>query len=293
MSQELNNYYPFGLPEAGRSWSYEGRITNDINQPKYQDYTYGYNGMQRDNAKGVGSGYTTLFREYDPEIARWKSLDPKLKDFPSESPFSAMGNNPIMNTDVLGDEIKILWEGKEYTYRNGRIDGMRMIYNGDSFIMKVVYDLNQAQNASYELGRRMSILENSQQVHLIQESDNDNRNIAYRDDQRSGKSTGSTTEYNPYESRVLKGNQYRSPVVALTHELLSHGFDADQGTVDYSEVIVKIPFRAIPQYEINAVNIENLMRKANEEDPRTTIERLNLPKNEMKDPTVLYPLIPE
>ena len=57
----------------------------------------------RDNSKGLGSGYTTLFREYDPEIARWKSLDPKLKDFPSESPFSAMGNNPIMNTDVLGD----------------------------------------------------------------------------------------------------------------------------------------------------------------------------------------------
>ena len=61
--------------------------------------------MQRDNATGLGSGYTTLFREYDPEIARWKSLDPKLKDFPSESPFSAMGNNPIMNTDVLGDII--------------------------------------------------------------------------------------------------------------------------------------------------------------------------------------------
>lgn len=54
-------------------------------------------------SQGLGSGYTTLFREYDPEIARWKSLDPKLKDFPSESPFSAMGNNPIMNTDVLGD----------------------------------------------------------------------------------------------------------------------------------------------------------------------------------------------
>ena len=100
---ELNNYYPFGMPEAGRSWSYQGVIFEY--QSKYQDYTYGFNGMQRDNSKGLGSGYTTLFREYDPEIARWKSLDPKLKDFPSESPFSAMGNNPIMNTDVLGDDI--------------------------------------------------------------------------------------------------------------------------------------------------------------------------------------------
>ena len=101
---ELNNYYPFGLPEAGRSWSYQGVIFED-QYNKYENYTYGYNGMQRDNATGLGSGYTTLFREYDPEIARWKSLDPKLKDFPSESPFSAMGNNPIMNTDVLGDKF--------------------------------------------------------------------------------------------------------------------------------------------------------------------------------------------
>ena len=58
---ELNNYYPFGMPVAGRSWSYQGEIFES--QSKYQDYTYGYNGMQRDNAKGLGSGYTTLFRE--------------------------------------------------------------------------------------------------------------------------------------------------------------------------------------------------------------------------------------
>jgi len=84
----LNNYYPFGLPEAGRSWSYEGNITEytgsnpaELVISKYKDYTYGFNGMQRDNSKGIGSGYTTLFREYDPEICRWKRLDPKLKDF--------------------------------------------------------------------------------------------------------------------------------------------------------------------------------------------------------------------
>ncbi len=68
----MNNYYPFGLPEAGRSWSYEGNITEytgsnpaELEITKYKDYTYGYNGMQRDNSKGKGSGYTTLFREYD------------------------------------------------------------------------------------------------------------------------------------------------------------------------------------------------------------------------------------
>ena len=87
---ELNNYYPFGMPEAGRSWSYQGVIFEY--QSKYKDYTYGFNGMQRDNAKGTCSGYTTLFREYDPEIARWRSPDPKQKHFPSESIFLSMDN---------------------------------------------------------------------------------------------------------------------------------------------------------------------------------------------------------
>ena len=81
--------------------------------------------MKITNSKSLGSGYTTLFREYDPEIARWKSLDPKLKDFPSESPFSAMGNNPIMNTDVLGDNFK-------YTIENNTITINVNIYLNDS-----------------------------------------------------------------------------------------------------------------------------------------------------------------
>ena len=64
--------------------------------------------MQRDNSKGVGSGYTTLFREYDPEIARWKSLDPKTDSFPSISPFAAFNNNPLRYRDVWGDDINYI-----------------------------------------------------------------------------------------------------------------------------------------------------------------------------------------
>ena len=36
--------------------------------------------LQNCHKIGLGSGYTTLFREYDPEIARWRSPDPKLKE---------------------------------------------------------------------------------------------------------------------------------------------------------------------------------------------------------------------
>lgn len=51
--------------------------------------------------KGEGSSYTTYFRQYDPRVARWLSIDPVT--FHSESPYMAMNNNPILYNDVKGD----------------------------------------------------------------------------------------------------------------------------------------------------------------------------------------------
>ncbi|MBI3220470.1 MAG: hypothetical protein HYZ44_13235, partial [Bacteroidetes bacterium] len=46
-------------------------------------YTFGYNGMEKDpETKGDGNSYTTEFRQYDPRLGRWASLDPLMKQFP-------------------------------------------------------------------------------------------------------------------------------------------------------------------------------------------------------------------
>jgi RHS repeat-associated protein len=67
------------------------------------DYRYAYNGMETDGeVSGNGNSYTTEFRQYDPRLMRWKSLDPLMQMFPSMSPYVAFDNNPIYYTDPLG-----------------------------------------------------------------------------------------------------------------------------------------------------------------------------------------------
>jgi RHS repeat-associated protein len=86
------DYYPFGMPMKDRSSYHLG-----------ESYRYGYNGMELDNEpKGNGNSYTTEFRQYDPRLGRWLSLDPLMSQFPWMSPYVAFDNNPVLFTDPLG-----------------------------------------------------------------------------------------------------------------------------------------------------------------------------------------------
>src|SRR5690554_2585098 len=68
-------------------------------------YFYGYQGSEKtDEIKGSGNHYTTFFRELDPRLGRWWSIDPKANA--SESPYVSMSNNPLFFTDPLGDTVK-------------------------------------------------------------------------------------------------------------------------------------------------------------------------------------------
>jgi RHS repeat-associated protein len=64
-------------------------------------YRYGFNGMEADKQiKGERNSYTTEFRQYDPRVARWLSLDPITHyDF---SPYNAFDNSPIYWIDRTG-----------------------------------------------------------------------------------------------------------------------------------------------------------------------------------------------
>jgi RHS repeat-associated protein len=65
------------------------------------DYKYGYQGSEKDDEiKGNGNSYTTEFRQLDPRLGRWLSIDPKPEA--GVSPYSSMDNNPILFNDKLG-----------------------------------------------------------------------------------------------------------------------------------------------------------------------------------------------
>ena len=86
-----SDYSPFGVELDGRTVS--------------GGYRYGYQGSEKDNEfKGDGNSYTTEFRQLDPRLGRWLSVDPLMAKYPMMSPYVAFNNNPIFFVDPLGLE---------------------------------------------------------------------------------------------------------------------------------------------------------------------------------------------
>jgi RHS repeat-associated protein len=95
------DYYPFGMTMPGRHESGEG-------------YRFGYQGSEVDiEVKGEGNSYTTEFRQLDPRLGRWLSVDPLAAKYTDLSPYNFVGNMPIIAIDPDGRDIIIVINKKE------------------------------------------------------------------------------------------------------------------------------------------------------------------------------------
>ena len=117
-----SDYYPFGMQMPGRNG----------NTPEYR---YGFQGQEKDDeVKGAGNSYTTEFRQYDPRIGRWLSIDPLASKAPDWSPYRAFFDNPIVYTDPNGlyetkrEAKKAQKEAKQSGLNTGEIYGKKGDY---------------------------------------------------------------------------------------------------------------------------------------------------------------------
>jgi len=85
--------YPFGMGMTERAYT-----------APQSGYRFGFNGQEGDDeVRGHGNSLSTYFRQLDPRLCKWFSLDPKGSvDW---SPYTSMNNNPIVFNDIFGDKI--------------------------------------------------------------------------------------------------------------------------------------------------------------------------------------------
>jgi len=90
--RSYSDYYPFGAPMDGRTWS--------------GHYRFGFNGKELDT-EGMGGGSSTYdygFRIYNAALGKFLSVDPLTSRFSFYTPYQFAGNKPVVAIDVDGKE---------------------------------------------------------------------------------------------------------------------------------------------------------------------------------------------
>ncbi len=96
MPTNFSYYPPYGSALPGLQYNY-------IDDGDTSKYRFGFNTQERDDEiAGEGNSYTAEFWQYDGRLGKRFNVDPIFKEY--ESPYTALGNNPIWFVDVFGDD---------------------------------------------------------------------------------------------------------------------------------------------------------------------------------------------
>ncbi len=120
-----------------------------------EGYRFGYQGSEKDNEfKGEGNSYTTEFRQLDPRLGRWLSVDPMVIERTWLSSYNSVQNNPINKVDKTGAlDDWILKDGiVSYDSRVSDPKDVITFYGEDAFYRPVGYEWTNQDGTHYELG---------------------------------------------------------------------------------------------------------------------------------------------
>ena len=227
-----------------------------------------------DRANGLDM-YDFHARQYDMSVPRFTTIDPMAEKYPSISPYAYCAGNPIRYIDPDGKEVRIYLDDTNYViYKNQELyTSEGDLYNGvNQFAVNVMKDLISLEGTDIQLSDRISQIIDSSNIHNIKETKKYNQTRSSISKKKKGIPTGSTVEYNPYKEETVNGDK-RPPVVGLAHELLSHSWDADNGSMN-SNVLEE----GIRMDEIDAINIENKVRKSLNLPIRTKYKGIDIRK---------------
>ena len=136
--QEQNDYYAFGMRQLREDY------------PLLASNKYKYNGKELETF----NNFETLdygARFYDPELARWHSVDPLTESYYSQSPYHFSGNNPIRLLDLNGMNYG------DYYKENGTWLGSDGIVDDKVYIADAVTLNNQGTVKKAENAKELSI----------------------------------------------------------------------------------------------------------------------------------------
>jgi RHS repeat-associated protein len=245
-------YAPFGevISEYNAYW----------HQGKVPDYMF--NAKEKEEESGM---YYYSARYYAPPV--FISRDPLFEKYPFMSPYAYCANNPVIYIDPDGRRIIISYQDEKQKntqivyYHKGRLYTdlkYRNEYAGNNtFFDDVLSDLNNIASKGGELKNRLNTLVGSENTHTITVG-KENQNGVPKEAIEEGAKTGSTTYYHRDPNKV---SQSRS---SLVHELLGHGYSADQGCMKEGVNTILDAGNGNSTYldQIWAIDIQNVYNKS-------------------------------
>jgi RHS repeat-associated protein len=238
-----------------------------------------FNAKELDEENGM---YYYGARYYAPPM--FISKDPLFEKYPWMSPYAYTLNNPVKYIDPDGRKVVISYQdpgqqnSQKLYYHKGELftdKKYTTAYVGNNkFALDVQSDLDNIASKGGELKNRLNTLVDSKHTHRIESSKGENR-VTVPDAAMEGAKTGSITYYNRDANNV---NKSRS---SLVHELLGHGYSADQGCMGQGINTRIDAGNGNSTYldQIWAIDIQNVYNKMTGQ-PLRTIERNNNTKKE-------------